>query len=107
VVALAVALHIWGVCGIRQKFNRGVSQWSSRLAGMSYTLYLLHLPTLYILAACIGDQQTLKFLILAVPVAFMTSYLVSLATEAQRGKIKELIRAALNSMADVQRKGAM
>jgi peptidoglycan/LPS O-acetylase OafA/YrhL len=105
-VALGVAFHIWGVCGIRQKFGRAVSRWASGLAGMSYTLYLLHLPTLYILAACIGDQQTLKFLILAMPAAFLTSYLVSLATEAQRGKIKDLVRAALASVPNTERKGA-
>jgi peptidoglycan/LPS O-acetylase OafA/YrhL len=105
-VALGVAFHIWGVCGIKQKFSRAVSRWSSHLAGMSYTLYLLHLPTLYILAAWIGDQQTLTFLVLAMAVAFLTSYLVSLATEAQRGKIKDVVRAALTSTADTKRKCA-
>jgi peptidoglycan/LPS O-acetylase OafA/YrhL len=105
-VALGVALHIWGVCGIKQRFSRAVSRWSNRLAAMSFTLYLLHLPLLYILAAWVGDQQTLKFLILAIPVAFLTSYLVSLATEAQRGKVKYLVRATLTSAADTERKGA-
>ncbi|MBV8453059.1 MAG: acyltransferase, partial [Deltaproteobacteria bacterium] len=105
-VALGVAFHIWGVCSIKQKFGRAVSRWGGRLAGMSYTLYLVHLPTLYILAAWIGDHQTLKFLILAMPVTLLTSYLVSLATEAQRGRIKDLVRAALASVANAERRRA-
>ncbi len=65
-VAGAFAVHIWGVCGIKQNFPAIVSRWADELAGMSYSLYLLHMPLLYLLAAIVlSDQRSLAFCVIA------------------------------------------
>jgi peptidoglycan/LPS O-acetylase OafA/YrhL len=95
-VAGAFAVHIWGVCSIKQNFPAIVSRWADELAGMSYSLYLLHMPLLYLLAAIVlSDQRSLAFCIIALPAIYLGSYLLSICTEAQRGKVKQRLREIL------------
>ena len=89
-LAGAFAVHIWGVCSIEQNFPATVSRWADELAGMSYSLYLLHMPLLYLLAAiALSDQRSLAFRVIALPAIYFGSYLLSICTEAQRGKVEQ------------------
>jgi peptidoglycan/LPS O-acetylase OafA/YrhL len=98
-VAGAFAVHIWGVCSIKQNFPAMVSRWANELAGMSYSLYLLHMPLLYLLGAVVlSDRRSLAFLIIALPVIFLGSYLLSICTEGQRSKVKQRLLAAFEGL---------
>jgi len=98
-VAGAFAVHIWGVCSIKQNFPAIVSRWADKMAGMSYSLYLLHMPLLYLLGAIVlSDQRSLAFCVIALPAIYFGSYLLSICTEAQRGKVKQRLREVLKGL---------
>jgi peptidoglycan/LPS O-acetylase OafA/YrhL len=98
-VAGAFAVHIWGVCSIQQNFPAIVSRWADKMAGMSYSLYLLHMPLLYLLGAIVlSDQRSLAFCVIALPAIYFGSYLLSICTEAQRGKVKQRLREVLKGL---------
>jgi peptidoglycan/LPS O-acetylase OafA/YrhL len=98
-VAGAFAVHIWGVCSIKQNFPAIVSRWADEMAGMSYSLYLLHMPLLYLLGAIVlSDRRSLAFCVIALPVIYFGSYLLSICTEAQRGKVKQRLRVILKGL---------
>ena len=102
-VAGAFAVHIWGVCSIKQNFPAIVSRWADQLAGMSYSLYLLHMPLLYLLAAIVlSDRRSLAFCVIALPAIFFGSYLLSICTEAQRGKVKQRLRVILKGLRPIR-----
>lgn len=98
-VAGAFAVHIWGVCSIKQNFPAMVSRWADEMAGMSYSLYLLHMPLLYLLGAiALLDHRSLGFCVIALPAIYVGSYLLSICTEAQRGKVKQRFRVILKGL---------
>lgn len=81
---------------IKQNFPAIVSRWADKAAGMSYSLYLLHMPLLYLLGAmALFDHRSLAFCVIALPAIYIGSYLLSICTEAQRGKVKQRLRAML------------
>lgn len=97
-VAGAFAVHIWGVCSIKQEFPAIVSRWANEAAGMSYSLYLLHMPLLYLLGAiALLDPHSLAFCAMTLPAIYIGSYLLSICTEAQRGKVKQWMRTQLGN----------
>ena len=81
---------------IKQNFPAIVSRWADKAAGMSYSLYLLHMPLLHLLGAmALFDHRSLAFSVIALPAIYIGSYLLSICTEAQRGKVKQRLRAML------------
>jgi peptidoglycan/LPS O-acetylase OafA/YrhL len=93
IVSAAVAIHIWGVCQMSAVFRGappGSIQSGARgLAGMSYSLYLLHLPLLYMIAYWWADNTSIWFVLVAVPTIFLSSYLFSRMTEARRHDLRK------------------
>jgi peptidoglycan/LPS O-acetylase OafA/YrhL len=89
-VAIAVAINIWAACRIDFHFPAIVTTAANKLAGMSFSLYLLHLPLLYILGSLTHHKNTLGFVCVAVPTIFLASYAFSLLAE---GKRKPALRA--------------
>ena len=76
-----------------------VSRWADEMAGMSYSLYLLHMPLLYLLGAvALLDHRSLAFCVIALPAIYIGSYLLSICTEAQRGKVKQRLRGILKGL---------
>jgi peptidoglycan/LPS O-acetylase OafA/YrhL len=91
-VAAAVAVHVWAACQIDFHFPAILTEAANKLAGMSFSLYLLHLPVLYILGSIASDRNSLGFFLIALPFVFFSSYLFSLVTERNRKNVASAIK---------------
>jgi peptidoglycan/LPS O-acetylase OafA/YrhL len=69
IVALTFALHLWAVKNLPLPISKSVQKIATVGAGMSFSLYLLHLPTLYVLNYFIGNKTALA--LLALPKVFI------------------------------------
>jgi peptidoglycan/LPS O-acetylase OafA/YrhL len=98
IVAAAFAIHLWGICQVRIAFPVLVETAAHKLADMSYSLYLIHLPIIYMLAFWLGNERSFTFVVIAVPVVFSVSYFFSRATEANRWKLRSLIESAFSRL---------
>jgi peptidoglycan/LPS O-acetylase OafA/YrhL len=88
---------------IKQNFPAIVSRWADKAAGMSYSLYLLHMPLLHLLGAmALFDHRSLAFCVIALPAIFFGSYFLSICTEAQRGKVKQRLRVILKGLRPIR-----
>lgn len=106
IVSIAVAVHLWGVCRFDFSVPALVQSVGRRLAGMSYSLYLLHLPVLHMLAYWWGDNASLGLVAAAVPSVFVICYLFSKITEDRRHDLLEWLTGGASSLmapAKVQR----
>lgn len=92
-VAATVAVHLWGVCQVEIKLPRFVEVACRHLANMSYSIYLAHLPFLYLLAYYLIDQTSALFVIAGIPLTFCFCFTVSALTERNT----KVLRDALNS----------
>jgi peptidoglycan/LPS O-acetylase OafA/YrhL len=83
-VAIAVAIHLWGICRISIKFPAIFERAARKLAGMSYSLYLLHLPVITMIAYWWGEKNSLGFILAAIPIVYIVCFLFSKVTEDRR-----------------------
>jgi peptidoglycan/LPS O-acetylase OafA/YrhL len=99
-VAIAIAINIWAACQIDFHFPASFIVAAKGLAGMSFSLYLIHLPVLYILAAIAPDKSTLGFVCAALPTIFLASYGFAFLTEERRKPALRVIAGLFKRIAD-------
>ena len=68
-------------------------EFARKLAGMSYSLYLLHLPVIYVIAYWWNDNNSVELVLLGLPAAFVLSYVFSQATEGRRHVLLRMIKS--------------
>jgi peptidoglycan/LPS O-acetylase OafA/YrhL len=74
-VAGTFAIHLWAMCRISVVFPPILKSTSRKLADMSFSLYLPHLPLLYLLAYALGHAASIWFVVLTIPTVFAASFL--------------------------------
>ena len=95
-IAFCFALWLYALLlGSRDDASRAYVYWARKLAGFSYTLYLVHLPALILLRGLLdprGDwEPDMLHLIYALGIGLLTltySYLVAEVTEAHRASVR-------------------
>jgi peptidoglycan/LPS O-acetylase OafA/YrhL len=92
IVAAAVAIHLWGASRLSITIPAFVQRIARHLAGMSYSLYLLHLPVLYMTYYLWGDNSSAGFVLAALAFVFSLCYAFSLLTEARRHNVLRWLR---------------
>lgn len=96
IVALAFSVHIWGICQIRIAFPKMIERAARQMADMSYSLYLLHLPVLYLLAYELGNRQSSVFVVIAIIAVFIICFLFSRITESNRVWLRQKLEDAIH-----------
>jgi hypothetical protein len=85
--------HLWAICQIKIPFPLFVRTAVQKIADMSFSLYLLHLPIIYMLAYSLRNERSVAFVFMSLPLIFGTSYVFSRATEANRGTLRAWVEA--------------
>ena len=89
-VAAGFAVHLYGVSQISLYVVLLVKELARKLADMSYSLYLLHMPLLLSIGHYFGKGSNFSLLVLILTI-FPLCYAFSLVTEGQRQRIKDWI----------------
>jgi peptidoglycan/LPS O-acetylase OafA/YrhL len=97
-VSLAFAINLWAACSIEIEFPRLIKRGAKLIAGMSFSIYLLHLPLLYFLVYVIGRRHDGIFIIISLPVVFLTCLAFSQLTERKTGSLRYLIERFLRRL---------
>jgi peptidoglycan/LPS O-acetylase OafA/YrhL len=90
-LAAAFAIHLWGICQIKIAFPKFIETISSKLAAMSYSLYLVHFPIIFTIAILIGNTSTIGFLSIMLIAVFAGCYFFSRLTEANTKRLRTVI----------------
>lgn len=93
IVALSVAVHLWGMSRLSISMPVIIQKTARQLAGMSYSLYLFHLPLLYMTYHFLEDRSSVTSIFIALGAIYSLCYLLSLLTEAKTGRVIEAIRS--------------
>jgi len=94
-LAALYAIHLWGICQIKISFPTLIGKLSSKLAGMSYSLYLSHFPIIYTIAFLAADRTTIGFLCIELTAVFIGCYIFSRLTEAHTKAVRDRIGAMI------------
>src|SRR5205807_2108515 len=98
VVAFGFAVHVWAISQVKVK---RVSERIIRAAGlgasMSYSIYILHLPSLYILAHIFGSRDNFEFLMFALPLTFFICFVFSRVTEGNTRHLRNWVEQRIFS----------
>ena len=89
-VAAGFAVHLYGVSQISLNVVLLVKELARKLADMSYSLYLLHMPLLLSIGHYFGKGSNFSLQVLIMTI-FPLCYAFSLVTEGQRQRIKDWI----------------
>jgi peptidoglycan/LPS O-acetylase OafA/YrhL len=89
IVAAAVAIHLWTVKTLYLPIPNFIQAVASAGANMSFSLYLMHLPILYVLFHLIPNKQI--FIFFAVPSVFIGCFVFSLLTERNTKYVRSLL----------------
>jgi peptidoglycan/LPS O-acetylase OafA/YrhL len=92
VVALGFAVHVWAISQMKiKRVNERIVRAAGSGASMSYSIYLLHLPLLYILVYIFGMRDSFTFLLLALPLTFFGCFVFSKVTEGNTRRLRSLV----------------
>jgi peptidoglycan/LPS O-acetylase OafA/YrhL len=94
IVALAFAIHLWAVCQINMRLPPAISSVARHLADASFSLYLTHLPTLYVVASAWGADQSDVFVVTALITVLAVAFTFSYLTEQKRHTVIKFIKNA-------------
>ena len=99
-VAAAFAVHLWGVSRLHARIPAFLADAANRFAGMSFSLYLLHLPILLAVFALLRDQQQadqpgIGVVLIALSAAVAGSFMFSQVTEQRRHVVLAFVRRQL------------
>jgi peptidoglycan/LPS O-acetylase OafA/YrhL len=105
VIAAGVALNLYAAAGMGFAFLKPFKSPIRWTAGMSFSLYLFHLPLMYCVATFVppGWPMALRFAIMVVS-SFALSALLSLFTESRKDALKDGFLALFQNLS---RRGAL
>jgi peptidoglycan/LPS O-acetylase OafA/YrhL len=95
IVGAAVAINIWAACQIYFPFPNWLKLVARKAAGFSFSLYLLHLPVICLLAETTGYRSTLSFVLVSIPVVLLASAAFASVTEGRRKSISAAMNAGV------------
>lgn len=95
IIAAAFAVHLYGISQVSLNVSPRLASLAHAMAGMSFSLYLLHFPITQLATAYLSRSKDVSLAVLILAI-FPTCYLFSRATEANRYRMRDwLTKVAL------------